>query len=157
VDELRPHQPHLRNLNQWYRDFVTREGNSIKTLSFYEMKPLPRVGLVVEPGDADPGVPHAELHPLDDNHNSICKPSTKSSSIYQRVLAFVDLDCFRRSPSSGHRAGADGFAGQGSEQHTEEDPSELYPTSSDSSERGGVAVATGAGLVPLEITLNEDY
>ena len=59
--------PHLRDLNRWYRDFVTREGSGIKTLSFYEMKPLPHFGLVVEPGDADPGVPNGGLHPLDED------------------------------------------------------------------------------------------
>ena len=25
VDELRPHEPHLRDLNRWYRDFVIQE------------------------------------------------------------------------------------------------------------------------------------
>jgi pimeloyl-ACP methyl ester carboxylesterase len=100
VEELRPHQPHLRKLNQWYRDFVTREGNSIKTLSFFEMKPLPRVGLVVEAGDADPGVPHAGLHPLDEDHDSICKPPSKLSSIYQRTLEFIDVDCLGSLPGS---------------------------------------------------------
>jgi CheY-like chemotaxis protein/pimeloyl-ACP methyl ester carboxylesterase len=101
VEELRPHQPHLRNLNQWYRDFVTRDGNTIKTLSFFEMKPLPRVGLVVEQGDADPGVPNAGLHPLDDDHNSISKPTSKSSSLYRRILTFIDVDCL--APSSGSK------------------------------------------------------
>jgi len=100
VDELRPHQPQLRGLNKWYRDFVSRDGNIIKTLSFYEMKPLGRVGLVVEPGDADPGVPRTGLHPLDEDHNSICKPTSKASSIYQRVLGFVDAECLTTSPSS---------------------------------------------------------
>lgn len=96
IDELRPHEPLLRDLNRWYRDYVSREGSGIKTLSFYEMKPLPRVGLVVQPGDADPGVSRAGLHPLDEDHNSICKLKSRSSSLYQRVLEFVDLECLQR-------------------------------------------------------------
>ena len=106
VEELRPHQPHLRNLNKWYRNFVARVGNSIKTLSFFEMKPLPRVGLVVAAGDADPGIPHAGLYPLNEDHNSICKPTSKSSSIYQRTLNFVDMDCLGSFPSSTQPDGA---------------------------------------------------
>ena len=55
---------------------MTRGG--IRTLSFYEMKPLPRVGLrVVQPGDADPGVADAGLYPpWREDHNSICNPGS---------------------------------------------------------------------------------
>lgn len=79
VDELRPHHPQLRDLNQWYRDFVAREQVNIKTVTFYEMKPLPGIGLVVAQGDADPGVPNTGLHPLDDDHRTICKPASKQT------------------------------------------------------------------------------
>jgi pimeloyl-ACP methyl ester carboxylesterase len=99
VDELRPHHPYLLDLNRWYRNFVTRGASDIKTLTFYEQKPMPRIGLVVEPGDADPGIPDAGLHPLDENHDSICKPASKSSSIYQRVLRFVDSECLCTPPT----------------------------------------------------------
>src|SRR5262249_52211581 len=81
VDELRPHEPLLRSLKEWYGNFVTREDVSVKTISFYEMKPIRGVGLVVEPGDADPGVPHSGLYPLDDDHQTICKPRSKQSVI----------------------------------------------------------------------------
>jgi pimeloyl-ACP methyl ester carboxylesterase len=101
VDELRPHEPLLRDLNRWYRDFVSRDEVAIKTLSFYEMKPLPGLGKrVVEPGDADPGVPRAGLHPLDEDHNSICKPTSKAASIYQRCLKFADAECLTARPPS---------------------------------------------------------
>ena len=93
--ELRPHEPHLRKLNQWYRDFVAPEDRRIKTLSFYEMKPMGRVGLVVAPGDADPGVPHAGLHPLDEDHASICKPGSKNHQIHITVTDFIRRDCLQ--------------------------------------------------------------
>jgi hypothetical protein len=56
--------------------------------------------LVVEAGDAEPGVPHAGLHLLDEDHNSICRPTSKSSFLYQRVLKFVDSECLRLAPFS---------------------------------------------------------
>ena len=89
VDELRPHEPLLLGLKEWYYNFVTREGVNIKTLSFYEIKPLPVGGLVVEPGDADPGVPDAGLYPLDENHRTICKPKSKHAAIHLKTVAFV--------------------------------------------------------------------
>jgi pimeloyl-ACP methyl ester carboxylesterase len=96
MDELRPHEPHLRKLNQWYRDFVAPEHRRIKTLSFYEMKPTAVIGrLVVEPGDADPGVPHAGLHPLDKDHASICKPGSKNHQIHVTVTNFIRRDCLQ--------------------------------------------------------------
>jgi pimeloyl-ACP methyl ester carboxylesterase len=102
TEELRPHEPHLRKLNQWYRDFVAPEHRRIKTLSFYEMKPLGRTGLVVAPGDADPGVPGAGLHPLDEDHNSICKPRSKDDQIHQAVRDFIRRDCLQLDSSSPH-------------------------------------------------------
>ena len=100
VEELCSHQPTLRDLNQWYRDFVAREQVNIKTVSFYEMKPLPAVGLVVEQGDADPGVPHAGLYPLDDDHRTICKPISKKTELHLHTLDFI-RDCL--SPEGGKK------------------------------------------------------
>ena len=56
------------------------------------MKPIRRVGLVVEPGDADPGVPLAGLYPLDDDHRTICKPKSKQAEIHLKTVTFV-RDC----------------------------------------------------------------
>src|SRR5262249_45106506 len=47
MDELRPHEPLLRGLKEWYYNFVTRSDVSMNTLAFCEMKPLPRAGLLV--------------------------------------------------------------------------------------------------------------
>ena len=68
---------------------MTRAEVNIKTISFYEMKPLPAVGLVVEPGDADPSVPHAGLYPLDDDHRTICTPKSKQAVIHLKTISFV--------------------------------------------------------------------
>jgi pimeloyl-ACP methyl ester carboxylesterase len=93
--ELKSHAPHLLNLNQWYRNFVSREHCSIKTLTFYEKKPLPVIGLIVAEGDADPGVADAGIFPLDEDHISICKPGSKNPQIHQAVRDFIRRDCLR--------------------------------------------------------------
>ena len=62
---------------------------NIKTVSFYEMKPLSAVGLVVEQGDADPGVPHAGLYPLDNDHRTICKPTSNKTEIHLYNIDFI--------------------------------------------------------------------
>jgi formylglycine-generating enzyme required for sulfatase activity/pimeloyl-ACP methyl ester carboxylesterase len=87
--ELEPHHPGLLDLNTWYSDYVTAPGVDIKTLSFYEDRALAGVGRVVEPGDANPGVPRAECYPLDDDHRSICKPTSTSSLIHRKVRRFI--------------------------------------------------------------------
>jgi len=89
VKELQPHAPLLRELKEWYIGFVTRVGVTIDTLSFYETKPLHGVVRVVEPGDADPGVPNADYLPLSEDHNSICKPKSKKDFLYLRILQFL--------------------------------------------------------------------
>jgi hypothetical protein len=111
TEELRPHQPHLRHLNQWYRDYLCRDDVNIKTLSFFEMKPMPGVGLVVDPGDADPGVPRAGLHPLDEDHVSICKPRSRQAEIYVAVLRFVRDECLPVPPGPGGSDPRPGSAG----------------------------------------------
>ena len=76
MDELRPHEPLLRDLKDWYSDIVTSGELNIKTVPFYEMKPI-TIGLVVEPGDAHPGIPLAASYPIDEDHRTICKPKSK--------------------------------------------------------------------------------
>ena len=90
VDELRPHLSLLRDLASWYRDFVQTQ--PIRTLTFYEMKPVPPGVFVVEPGDADPGVPLAGLYPLDDDHRTICKPRSRQSELHLKTASFI-RDC----------------------------------------------------------------
>jgi hypothetical protein len=96
MDELRPHEPTLRNLKDWYSNYVSAGRASIKTLSFFETRKLAGLGrLVVEPGDADPGVPLMGKHPLEEDHSSICKPDSRTSLLYREVLSFVRNECLR--------------------------------------------------------------
>ena len=40
AEELKPHGSLLRELNEFYRNLVAKKGVNIKTLSFYETKPV---------------------------------------------------------------------------------------------------------------------
>jgi predicted alpha/beta hydrolase family esterase len=95
IDDLRPHAPPLRELNEWYRGFV--KPRRVRTLCYYEtyrtmatrFRCLPLAIKVVEEADADPGVDGARPMPLDADHRSICKPSKKDHQLCHAVLELV--------------------------------------------------------------------
>jgi hypothetical protein len=86
VDELEAHHPRLRELNIWYRDHV--EALGITTFVYYEK--LPTAGMrVVDDTTADPGIPGVTPIALDENHVSICKPTSKGHRVYRRVKELI--------------------------------------------------------------------
>lgn len=87
VRDLHPHGQVLRELNVWYRNNAARL--HVTTLVFYESLPTYGV-LVVEAGDADPGIANATPVPVDANHFDVCKPLTSDDSRYARVLQKLD-------------------------------------------------------------------
>ena len=95
IEELRPHDAMLRQLNEMYLNLVTSKGNKIQTLSFYETKPLFGDTLVVAEGDANPNVPRAGLYALGEDHISSCKPRSKSSAIHKKLVDFIKNDCLK--------------------------------------------------------------
>jgi predicted alpha/beta hydrolase family esterase len=95
VQELKAHDPRLRELNIWYRNNVSEIG--IKTEVYYEKRPLYGI-VVVDETSADPGIPGVIPIPMDDNHVTICKPASRESLIYVRVKRFIE-DCIATSTS----------------------------------------------------------
>jgi hypothetical protein len=85
---------------------VTTKGVKIKTLSFYETKPLFGRTLVVAEGDADPGIPRAGTYALSENHTSICKPLSRTSAIHLKLIDFVRTDCLGLTAPATLPAGA---------------------------------------------------
>ena len=67
----------------------------IKTLTFYETKPLFGGTIVVAEGDANPNVPRAGLYALGEDHASICKPPSKSAAIHRKLVDFLRNECFQ--------------------------------------------------------------
>ena len=90
IEDLKANDPHLRNLNQWYRNHAFTR---FKTEAYCEKRATGWKGLgviVVDDRSADPGLPGVVLIPLDEDHLSICKPSSRESLLYKRVRRFVE-------------------------------------------------------------------
>jgi hypothetical protein len=78
---------YLRDLNMWYRDHSADVG--IKSVVFFETRPTNGV-MVVEAMSADPGLSGARPVPIDADHISISKPSSRDTTLYRVVRHFVD-------------------------------------------------------------------
>jgi pimeloyl-ACP methyl ester carboxylesterase len=94
VEELRAHEPHLRELNLWYRNSVRRL--SIKTGVLYERLPTYKV-LVVNPTTADPGIPGVTPICVDYDHFGIARADSQSSFVYRFALDFTKQLFLKRS------------------------------------------------------------
>jgi hypothetical protein len=86
---LEAHHPQLRQLNTWYRNHVADLGienfvycEEQKTgKSFFGLGGI----LVVNKTTADPGIVGVTPISLDENHVSICKPSSEKHQVYQET------------------------------------------------------------------------
>jgi hypothetical protein len=89
VEDLKANAPQLRGLNEWYRNHAF---SRFKTEVYCEKKVTGWKGLgviVVDDRSADPGLPGVTPIPLDEDHLSICKPESRATLLYKRVLRFV--------------------------------------------------------------------
>ncbi len=77
--------PHLRELNQWYRGYAQHSGILTQTLT--ETKAT-RFGLIVKADSADPGLPSLPT-PVDEDHYSIASPASRTSQVYKLVRTFL--------------------------------------------------------------------
>ncbi|MBS0171295.1 MAG: TIR domain-containing protein [Nitrospira sp.] len=100
MHELQAHASPLRDLSLWYRNNVERL--SIRTEVLFETQDTKGVR-VVDETSADPG--HGHPIPIDADHLSICKPSSRESQVFKAVRQFVQ-EClgsteFGQAPSVG--------------------------------------------------------
>lgn len=79
--------PHLRDLNRWYRVYATEHG--IETLVLQESFRTRFFGQIVKPDSADPGLPDATMIPIEADHEAISKPADRSSEVYVHVKDFL--------------------------------------------------------------------
>ncbi len=85
--DLEAHDPHLRNLNKWYRSNASSLG--IETHVFFETEKTNGV-LVVDATSADPGLTGVEPVPVEANHSQICKPPTRGHEVYVGCKQLVE-------------------------------------------------------------------
>lgn len=87
LEDLKAHDPQLRELNLWYRNNV--DALDIDSMTLCEKFPTRGV-MVVKEGSADPGIPLSNPIPVDCDHISICKPVSREALIYRLTLRFLD-------------------------------------------------------------------
>lgn len=99
MNAMQDDDPHLRELNEWYRDNF--QPLNIRTKVFLENKPqkLTRnvlgIGLaaktviVVDSKTGDPGLPGVGAIALDEDHLSMCKPETPRALVCNSVGKFL--------------------------------------------------------------------
>ncbi len=78
--------PDLKELNQWFREWVIQ--NPIVSLSLGESKNTGLKGWIVKPDSADAGL-STRLIMVDKDHNSICKPEDAEDQVYDLIKNFV--------------------------------------------------------------------
>jgi len=86
VDELEAHHSRLRELNEVYRN---HEWLSQIPIQVYCEKQKTSGFLVVDETSANPGIKGVTPIPMDDDHLSICRPSSRESLLYRRVREFI--------------------------------------------------------------------
>jgi len=95
VDELEAHHSRLRELTEVYRN---HDWLSQIPIQVYCEKQKTSGFLVVDETSANPGIKGVTPIPMDDDHLSICRPSSRESLLYRRVREFIK----KKLPSS-HR------------------------------------------------------
>ncbi|HXA20216.1 MAG TPA: CHAT domain-containing protein [Thermoanaerobaculia bacterium] len=78
IDDLRLHDAHLLNLYNWYRNHSPALG--IRTVTYYEKRPVKGLLSIVNATSAQPGV-GADAVPLDEDHLSIAKPRDRDEQV----------------------------------------------------------------------------
>lgn len=96
VAELERHHPRLRELHGWFLDFQLEHRVVCRTYcEKREVRPdvlglkLPTGLLVVDETSAEPNIPGERAIPLDEDHISICKPSSRDANLYKSIKRFV--------------------------------------------------------------------
>jgi hypothetical protein len=97
INDLQPHEPHLRELNLWFRQSYSSLKLHCHVLC--ETKKT-FVAMVVDATTADPGITGISVDPVDKDHITICKPVDKGDTVFLHLKAFV---C-RAAPQAGLRS-----------------------------------------------------
>jgi hypothetical protein len=88
----------LTDLNEAYR--LLADGGGIQTQPYYETQPLKGPLVIVSKECADPGIPGCAPIPLEADHISICKPSSKDSLLYNSLRLRLKTLAAAHQPAS---------------------------------------------------------
>jgi pimeloyl-ACP methyl ester carboxylesterase len=85
VDDLKANNPHLRDLNDWYRNNLAENIPALEYRESWRTKHM----WVVNATSANVGQPGLGAIPLPADHLTICKPESKDSPLYIQVKEFI--------------------------------------------------------------------
>ncbi|MGH8142920.1 MAG: ABC-three component system protein [Steroidobacteraceae bacterium] len=103
IETLCSDSSQLHELNEFYR--VAAQKRPIKTVVYYEKFKAKGAVLVVDASSADPGVADTVPIPVDADHETICKPSSKDAVVYMGVLKHLQAVMPRPSEEASVRSG----------------------------------------------------
>jgi tetratricopeptide (TPR) repeat protein len=86
IEDLRAHEPHLRELGNWYRRRAPELG--IATTTYFETRDVRGVALIVDPTSAHPGVGEDPVG-VDEDHLSIAKPREPEAQVCLKALEIL--------------------------------------------------------------------
>jgi tetratricopeptide (TPR) repeat protein len=101
IEDLRAHEPHLRELGNWYRRRAPELG--IATATYFETRDVRGLALIVDPTSAHPGVGEDPV-PVDEDHLSIAKPREPDAPVCLRALDILRQDVLAPRPAPGSPA-----------------------------------------------------
>jgi pimeloyl-ACP methyl ester carboxylesterase len=87
IGDLQAHHERLRELNIWFRNNLQAMGVRIKVM--YETKPTSGF-LIVNATSADPGVNGVVPLPIESDHITICKPTSKSALAFLHTKRMIE-------------------------------------------------------------------
>lgn len=91
TNDLEAHHPRLRELNDWFRNNVANL--NLRIAAMHETKPTGRLmckSIVVDASSANPNVPGVVTFPIEKDHSSICKPTSKSCPVFGHTLRLIE-------------------------------------------------------------------
>ena len=87
MEDLRAHDPHLRDLFDWYRTHSQRV--SIETFTYFETREVAGFR-IVDPSSSDPGVTPAPVG-LEEDHISLAKPRDRNQQVVNKARELLAI------------------------------------------------------------------
>ena len=153
IRDLAAHEPHLRDLNEWFRSnfdslgikaHVLRESQAVRGLT------------VVTPSSADPGIALVRVIPVDKNHINICKPTSRDDHVFLETRQFI-TDCIHSAkPRQEHQQESGSVilttqAGRGISE------SQLTPSTTQGLDSSAPPLELSCVTIGILTTLSEEY
>jgi hypothetical protein len=97
IEDLRAHEPHLRELGNWYRRRAPEL--DIATVTYFETRDVRGLALIVDPTSTHPGVGEDPVG-VDEDHLSIAKPREPEAQVCLKALEILSQVVLASRPAA---------------------------------------------------------